>query len=398
MTGHQAEFWHAGILAKYLATDAASIALNAQPTWLVVDQDRAETATLRYPTQTDNQLTTATATITTRNAPAPTSTLPAIQERLQHVIATYQQQLATPLPHRIAATLAALMQPYLSQPAPTSRSLFATELWRTKLFQTLITKMQQDPAACITAYNVAARKHPSAGIRPLIADDIQDRWELPLWHLPSGKKRTHVYAEMLASIPVSELAPKALFMTGLMRLAACDLFIHGTGGGGEDSHEGYDLITEEWLKKWLGAERLAPMAVVTATRYLPLSPEPPPSADQVARADAAAHRARHSPELLGDHADEVRKQSLVHAIAAAPRHSHLRADTFHEMHRLLDTVRRTHAPALEELDQAAEHLKARWAERDIVFNRTWPFALYPAESLHSLGSQIHNEFGNRINA
>ncbi len=398
MTGHQAEFWHPGILAKYLAADAASIALNAQPAWLVVDQDRAESTTLRFPTQTNNQLTAATATITAQKVQAPPTTLADIQPHLQHLITTYQQQPAAPLPQRIAATLAALMRPYLSEPAPT---LFATELWRTTLFQTLITKMQQDPEACITAYNAAARNHPSAGIRPLIADDIQDRWELPLWHLPPGKKRTHVYAEMLSSVPISELAPKALFMTGLMRLAACDLFIHGTGGGGaggEESHEGYDLITEEWLKQWLGAARLAPMAVVTATRYLPLSTQPPPSADQVARADAAAHRARHSPELLGDHAGEVRKQSLVHAIAAAPRHSHLRADTFHEMHRLLDTVRRTHASALEELDQAAEHLKARWAERDIVFNRTWPFALYPAESLHSLGSQIHNEFGNRINA
>ena len=35
-------------------------------------------------------------------------------------------------------------------------------------------------------------------------------------------------------------------MTGLMRLAGCDLFIHGTGGGA------YDLVTEEWLGSWMG--------------------------------------------------------------------------------------------------------------------------------------------------
>jgi hypothetical protein len=40
MTGHQAEFWHTGILAKYLAADAAAGALGADVAWLVVDQDR----------------------------------------------------------------------------------------------------------------------------------------------------------------------------------------------------------------------------------------------------------------------------------------------------------------------------------------------------------------------
>ncbi len=181
-----------------------------------------------------------------------------------------------------------------------------------------------------------------------------------------------------------------------MRMAASDLFIHGIGGGGSegDVREGYDLITEEWLERWLGIprEKIAPLAVVTATRYLRLSPEPPPSPDQVAEAVAKAHRARHSPELLGDHDGELRKRSLVQAIAASPRHSHQRADTFHEMHRLLEFSRRQHADVLERMDHVAADLKARLAERDIVYDRTWPFALHPAEALRELRAQVHAQF------
>lgn len=397
MTGHQAEFWHPGILAKYLATDAASVALNAQPAWLVVDQDRAESANLRYPTRTNGRLSIGTATVRERSVSTTNGSIEAgIQQRRDAALAALQSHTSGPLPRRIAATLADLMSPLLSLPAPT---LFATDLNRTTLFQSLVENMRRDPEACILAYNAAARLHPSAGIRPLIADDIQDRWELPLWHLPPGKPRTHVYAEM--TVPVSELAPKALFMTGLMRLAACDLFIHGTGGGGgggndDDSHDGYDLITEEWLERWLGVPRarLAPMAVVTATRYLPLSTEPPPSPADVARAIVKAHRARHSPELLGDHAGAIRKQALVHEIAAAPHHSHQRADLFREMHRILEAIRRAHASALDELDHTADQLKARLSERNIAFDRTWPFALYPQSTLRELRDRIYAEFNS----
>ena len=49
MTGHQAIVWHAGILAKYLALDAACVRSGADGAWLVVDQDEAEFDQLRVP-------------------------------------------------------------------------------------------------------------------------------------------------------------------------------------------------------------------------------------------------------------------------------------------------------------------------------------------------------------
>jgi hypothetical protein len=284
------------------------------------------------------------------------------------------------------------MAPYVSLPAPT---IFATELCRTTLFRTLVARMKADPESCILAYNAAARRHPTAHTRPLLADDIQDRWELPLWYLPPSQPRRHVYAEMLDQIPPDQLAPKALFITALMRLAACDFMIHGTGGGGgDDAHEGYDLITEEWLDRWLGIPRsqLAPMAVVTATRYLPLSTEKPPTASEVAHARWLAHRARHDPELLHDHAAATEKRRLVAFIHEGRRHSHERHERFADLHRLLESTRRAHATDLASLDAQAGAVALRLAERSITCDRTWPFPLYPGSTLKGLRDQIHVVF------
>src|SRR5205823_2691827 len=147
--------------------------------------------------------------------------------------------------------------------------------------------------------------HPTVGIRPLLADEVQDRWELPLWWLPPGREREHVYAEDLGRIPIAELAPKALMMTGLMRLAGCDLFIHGLGAAGlvEPGRvvEGYDVITGEWLAAWLGPEAsIAPIVMVTASFLLPLLDRPLPTLHDSARATWLAHHARHDPIALRD--------------------------------------------------------------------------------------------------
>jgi hypothetical protein len=249
--------------------------------------------------------------------------------------------------------------------------------------------MARDPADCISQYNAAAGRHPTAGIRPLTANGVQDRWELPLWHLPPGKLRTHVYAEDLASIPMHELAPKALFMTGLMRLAACDLFIHGLGAANDDrAHEGYDIITEEWFERWLGIPQLAPMTLVTATRYLGVSPRSPPNEEQVAKARWAVHHARHHPDLLGDPGRNRERERLLRTLQELPRHSRERADVFLALHRLLDEARQAHPEELERFSFTSRDLQDRFAERALVYDRTWPFVLFPESALKALQAEI----------
>jgi len=398
MTGHQAEFWHPGILAKYLAADAAAGAIGAAA-WLVVDQDRAETTELRYPGREGgagdgSALTLRTAVVGERGLAGVVDAAPGVRQGLEAVSSALARHAGGPtLARRVAAALGDLMAPLLSQPSPPT--VFATGLCGAGLFSELVGRMKADPESCVRAYNAAVARHPTAGIRPLVLDDVQYRYELPLWHLPPGGPRAHVYAEMLDAVPVDRLAPKALFMTGLMRLAGCDLFIHGTGGGGGDEgHEGYDAVTQDWLTHWLSIlpEALAPIATVTATVYLPLDTPPPPTAGEVARARWMAHSARHNPGCVGDGEGEERKRALVAAIDAAD--SADRARLFRGLHEFLEGYRGRHAAELGALDRLAAAAAARAGEPDLRTVRTWPFALYPAGVLGGLRDRIAAEFGS----
>jgi hypothetical protein len=319
------------------------------------------------------------------------SGFPFVDAGLAAIRAAFDAHRTEPTLARIvAAAFADLAAPLLRRPPRASH--FAADLHRTDLFPELVATMARDPERCIRAYNAAVARHPAAGMRPLAADPIQDRWELPLWRLPKGEPRRHVYAEDLSSIPIDELAPKALFMTGLMRLAGCDLMIHGMGGAGPDEggHEGYDRITDEWLRDWLGEQSIAPIVLVTATLRLPLLSSEPPTADQVARATWLAHHARHNPDVLRDTYAADAKAKLVARITQDDRpHRH---DDFRRMHDLLDRYRTDHAPDLADLDRRAQDARARLADAAIAMDRTWPFPLQPAAALRELQSRIAAAF------
>src|SRR5690606_24011692 len=193
------------------------------------------------------------------------------------------------------------------------RLVFASAVGRTDLFGDIVRRMVDDPAACARAYNEAVGARPEAQLRPLELNEQRGRIELPLWRGAPGSPRQAVYASELADGQwggggaagggaEGELAPRALLLTGLMRLAGCELFIHGPGGGV------YDQVTEAWLGSWLGREDLAPSVVASATWLLPLTDEPPPAPGELARAQWERHAARHNPALVGDLAAAERKR------------------------------------------------------------------------------------------
>jgi hypothetical protein len=397
MSGHQATVWHPGILAKLFAADALAARLNAQVAWLVVDQDRASTISIRYPRlHADGRLAVGEFAWPGESPRADAHPLVAANLRAM-LDALERTGDERSIARRVARATMDLASPYLrAQPA----LIFASDLAAAPPFVALVERMKRDPEACIEAYNAAVRAHPDAGVRPLTANAVQDRFELPLWHLPASQPgvRHHVYAEDLDGIPASELAPKALLMTALVRLHACDLFIHGTGGAGDESHEGYDRVMEDWLAKWLGAEgmrNLAPAVLATATRTLPLSDDPIPSAGDLAGAVWRAHHARHVPLTLGDRETELRRRELVRLIAATPRRPRAqRLSLYRSLQRLLEEYRQRHASDLDRLRHTAESLKARLDEAPILADRTWPFPLYPDAVLRELRAQIESCFAS----
>lgn len=394
MTGHQAEVWHAGILAKHLAADAFAPTIDGAAAWLVADQDERTFDTLRAPVLTDaGSLSVETLTLASppagwataqcrRFEPPPLQTrspaaTPSVSAGLVRIEAALREHAKEANAARqVAGALVDLAFPLLSaSPAV----LYAAELASTSLFKELVDRMVADPAGAIGAYNRAVGKHPNAGMRALALPADRSRIELPLWKLGAGELRKRVTGE-LAGIDRSGLAPTALLMTALVRLAGCDLFIHGLGGGA------YDPITESWIRAWLG-EELAPMAVVSATLLLPLEGAAATPAD-AARAAWLAHSARHDPLLVGDSAGARLKAEHLAAIASAKASGASPAHHFRAMHEALASSRRARAAQLEALASEVRRVRALVEGRAIAFDRTWPFPLHSDESLARLAETV----------
>jgi hypothetical protein len=414
MTGHQVEFWHPGILAKYMAADAAARTLGAGTAWILVDQDAQPTVQVRYPARdAEGRLVVRTREYSAAGA-SPLSPhddiAPLVAAGLANIEEAMSRHRDEPvLVRRAAGALRDLMMPLLSdEPA----CIFATELGKTTLFGALVERMRQDPEQLCATYNAAVARHPSAGVRSLVVNEVQDRYELPLWHITPAGARQRMYAELLDEVPAEALAPRALLMTGLLRLAACDLFIHGTGGGGADeAREGYDRVTEEWLIAWLDMPResLAPATVVTATLRLPLSERPLPTRAEVAQSTWRAHHARHDPASIGDRGGAEYKRMLVASLSAMRREadgeggrgaggaSRERALLFERLHDFLSAYREQHRDELAGLALEAGHLRRRLEESAILLDRTWPFPLYPGSSLQELRARIDEAFAQDDN-
>jgi hypothetical protein len=236
----------------------------------------------------------------------------------------------------------------------------------------------------VESYNAAVGERPAAGVRPLAADPARGRWELPLWRIAAGEPRAAVYIERGQALDPARHGPRALLMTGLLRAAGCDLFIHGTGGGI------YDQISERWLGRWLGMT-LAPSAVVSATLRLDLGL----GGMTPGRAQAAvalAHRARHDPALLGDPDAAARKRELVQRIDALERGDPARAPLFARMHRALEEARAGAGERLAALDRSADAAAALLRSRDALEDRTWSCVLPQPAAIARLCERVAARF------
>lgn len=397
MTGHQAEIWHPGILAKFLAAEVVADTTGAAAAWLVVDQDAGEPGLMRYPTrrragEREGRLEAAQITCPpSQRVPGetPTGSMPTLgsPEAFPDELAPTIEALAacadaSDAAGQVTGALTDLMRTRVGiEPRPWLR---ATALSRTGLFARWLDRMRSDPAGCVESYNAAAERTPGAGIRPLIARPSADRYELPLWRVRPGEPRTPVYSVMLDDIPIAELAPRAILMTALVRRAACDLFIHGTGGGA------YDGVADRWISDWLG-ETLSPMVVASATCTLDLGVEDV-SDDDVARAAWRAHAARHNPGLIGDDEAARRKRAMLEKVESARAAGEDPTPHYRAMHAALAEARDRHGQDLAAIDREVERLRGQRADAEISAVRTWPFTLYPDATLAELREKIRAAF------
>ncbi|MEO0715427.1 MAG: hypothetical protein AAFY58_00400 [Planctomycetota bacterium] len=398
LSGHQTEFWHAGILAKHLAGQQLATRHGAHLAWLAVDQDAPAALPIRYPSLQDGVLTEAR---WGPNLPAdvPTGMLDPIRDWPDVPI-----DAATP---EIAASFAELREalgrhtdaPSLAEQIEHARSellgldgmtVSAAAFARTTLFDRIVAAMREDPSACVSAYNAAVRAHPEGRLRELDAEP--GREELPLWHVAPGAPRVGVRADQLSALDAGQLAPKALLMTGIARLALCDVFIHGLGG------RDYDPAMQAWLDGWLlptmPGEALAPAVIATATVRVPLDVPEPPTKDQVKAAAALARRAKDDPAAVGDGERAAEKQRLVNAMRDAKEQKDKAAsdELFKAMKALAAEHQSANADAIRALAEEADCLTKAHAGRDLAHDRTWPAVFLGDAVLGELRSAIAQAF------
>jgi hypothetical protein len=399
LTGHQAELWHPGILAKWFAAEAVARSVDGAAAWLVADQDANDPLALRAPIERgDGTLASRVLHLGAAADDSPTGLSPAVEPSAIDPGAW----IATPeLGPRLEAAVEALR---LEADAPSAAEqtqgalrgllgdlfepahvVYSLRLNETALFAELVERMREDPAAMARAYNESAIETMHAGVAPL--DVSGGRVELPVWRVARGEPRGRVHADELAGLRPGELAPRALLMTAMLRLAGCELFIHGTGGAS------YDRVTERWVARWLG-EPLAPAALATADVRLDL-----PGADvgttEVARARWRAHHARHAPEMADRPDLAEAKRSLVAQIDGAARGGAERRALFTALQTLLAGYRSEAAGAIDDARREAERVELLARSAGVARARDWSVALHDRAALWALRRRIAERFGAR---
>jgi len=398
-TGHQPTFWHPGILAKYLAADALADSIGAHAAWLVVDQDAVDPFAIELPIRPKNGALTAHALrlageVTDGHSAASVSPArpTAIDDTIPYAIdgiGTRTRAMSAALASHMNESSAARQAVHanfdaLERVLPKKPVVFASDLNRTSLFGELLVRMERDPENTVSAYNEAVRMFPDAQLTELASSDIQYLYELPLWSITEGEPRRRVYHHDLESIDRATLVPRALLVTAMMRLAGCELFIHGTGGAV------YDQATEHWMKRWLNA-KLAPSVAISADLRLGLD-SGTVSEQESRHARWLAHSARHNPSLIGNETAQGAKNKLVERIALAIERGENAAPLFRELHDNRRTFEFAHAMELAHLRENATILEQRAIESSVANKRDWPAAIYAAEQLGALEARIRSEF------
>lgn len=420
--GHEAAYWHGGVIAKVFALQSAARQVGGSPAWIVVDHAEVKFHTLRVPVRGDDGRLRAAEWRLCPDAPPGTPAagmsafdpqaktiqglLPEAAGGVERIAAALRARRGEP---NAAMQVSQAMFDLLGEWGSGIARVPATAMARTSLMRELVERMLREPERAVGAYNRAVERFPESGVPPPRREGA--RWELPIWRLRDGAARERVWSddELLEleigtwrdsgalGVPPPDsktrpplprgrgtIAPRALLMTGMMRLAGCELFVHGLGG------VRYDHATEAWFGEWLG-EELAPMTLVTADVLLPTTGGGATARD-VARAKWRAHRARHDPAIVGRDDLAAEKRGHVERIARARAvGGDARAD-YRAMHAMLEEYRIAEAGRLSAIEAEAEETARRFEESRVLHDRTWPFPLLPGETLRSLNEAVEGRF------
>lgn len=437
LTGHQAEFWHPGILARYYAMEALADT-NQIPAMieLVVDQDTNDPLTMSLPVTGNSgihkgvfrkiyislkrnyspDLSDSNLSIGFRNTVSDHELITDIKQAVSDSYYSATQQNCdiddAVIPVEISSSLAKIRYAllaethrsslaqqvacanaklrgalYTKQSKPDRHMVTVTSITSTSFWKALIQFAAADPEKLVQTYNAAVQQFPQAGISPLSRSG--NSLEMPLWYINENGTRRKACHDDLTGDP-TRLLPRALLTTGFVRLVLCDLMIHGMGGST------YDIITDLWLQNWLNATPAA-FVSVTATLTLDLATDNV-SHKQLQQAEQYARYLRFNLDrIVGNHDEITEKQNLLQHLENAPRKSQTRRDYYLQIQKLQKSWCTRYSNIVENADAAIEKLKIQLANQDVITERTWPFIFYAAHNLDELHRKIKSCFETPLN-
>lgn len=432
-TGHQAWFWHPGILAKDVRSwkIAAHSHAPASVVHVVVDHDVHPALSIELPVVRDQQLSLHVLKLGEELPEVPSGCHPPVRaENVTRAVEGAIAELGASLPRDVATGLTRLAIAFRvtekrNAPATLAQQVtavtwalsggaawaanigvvFGTELHKQPVFQAFVETLTRDALNAATQYNKAVEQFPTAGIGVLKIES--GRVELPLWWLEWEKPRRRVFANISngnaelvsedgvrlnarATDHAGFLAPRALTLTACFRAWLSDGFVHGKGGGV------YDRVTEAWWDLW-GAKAtgiaLAPMAVASADLRMKFNV---PVADRDERLQAIWRKRwlSYNVDLALDEPHD-QKHELVQEMERIEPGSNLgrqerreirarNAKRFQEIRNIVESLRVEHP----EIEQAAQKEIDRTtigeSNRAAALKRDWFWAIYPPRDLAAL--------------
>ncbi|MBL4700067.1 MAG: hypothetical protein JKX85_02315 [Phycisphaeraceae bacterium] len=402
-TGHQAWFWHPGILAKDIAMAESARYHGGHMLHLVVDHDVHPAMQLPIPLLHDHAMVRKVIELAKVNAEIPlVSQMPVDIKQVQDNLWYLKQEQAASLGHalmdmphcenlaqQITVILTRLMHRWVGQ-VPI---LYSTQLLELPSAKRILKQMLDNALFMARSYNNAVNQLPHAGIAHLAIE--QDRIELPVWLIHWGKSRSRVYADIADHKPVlvdSEgnaldlskdlLAPKALFLSALMRTVVSQLFIHGKGGGI------YDQVTEIWWSQWR-QEHLNPLAIASADIYMHWDIHFAQQKD-VEHARWYLHHLKHNMDRFAEMGSEryTQKQTLIKQLANTRTSRQDKKNGFKKLHQINDQLCQKHADILNKADNELTRALRGVANKEMASRRDWSFFLYQDSQIQQLQKMI----------
>lgn len=390
-TGHQAWFWHPGILAKDMAMAEAARYHGGHMLHLVVDHDVHPSMQLPIPIRQETAMIEKVVQLAKVREDIPIASqepveIKQVQDNLWYLKQEQSASLGNALlnmpacsnlAQQISVILTRLMKKWVGD-VPV---LYSTQLLDLPSAQHILDKMLDNPQVMARCYNNAVNELPHAGIAHLSVEP--DRVELPLWLIRWDKPRAKVYADIadhkallvdeqgeLIDRDTATLAPKALFLSALMRSVVSQLFIHGKGGGV------YDQVTELWWSQW-HQPPLNSLAIVSADLYMQWAVHFSHEED-VEEAICYLHHLRHNIDRYTDVDPQLvrAKAELIENLADRNADRAEKKVWFRQLHAINDQFCEDHVDMLNEAYNRVNHAKKGIINRQLASRRDWPFFLY----------------------